>query len=100
MLIRQIRALAATRGTHDEAFLDEERLADLLDGARVLSHRSSDGVDAHRTPLELVDDGREDLVVHVVEAMFVHIEGLQADAGDVNGDGAVALVQCGVAHEV
>ena len=91
MLIRQISALATARRAHDEAFLDEERLTDLLDGAGVLAHRRGDGVDTHRAALELIDDGREDLVVHVVKAVLVHVEGLQADAGNVDGDGTVAL---------
>ena len=58
MLVSQIGALATTGRAHDEAFLDEEGLTDLFDGARVLAHRRSDGVHAHRTTLELVDDGR------------------------------------------
>ena len=57
VLVSQIRALATTGGAHDEAFLDEERLADLLDGARILAYRRCDGVDTHGAALELIDDG-------------------------------------------
>ena len=91
VLVSQIGTFAATGRAHNETFLDKERLANLLDGAGVLAYRRGDGVHADRAALELVDDGGENLVVHVVEAMLVHVEGLQADAGDVDGDGAVAL---------
>ena len=75
MLVSQIRALAATGCAHDEAFLNKERLADLFNSARVLAYRCGDGVHANGPTLELVDDGQEDLVVHIIEAVLIHIEG-------------------------
>ena len=66
MLVSQIRAFAATGRAHDEAFLDEEGLADLLDSARVLAHCRGDGIDTDWTTLELVDDSSENPIVHVV----------------------------------
>src|SRR5690606_29093744 len=42
----------ATGGTLQEAVLDQERLVDLLDRARVLRDRRGDGPDAHWTSIE------------------------------------------------
>ena len=88
MLISQIGAFAATGCAHDEAFLDEERLADLFNGAGVLTHRRGNGIHANWPTLELVDDGGENPIVHVVEAMLIHIERFQADFCDIQCDGA------------
>lgn len=74
MLVSQIGALATTRRAHNEAFLDKKRLADLFDSAWVLTHCCGYGVHANGATFELVNDGRENLVVHVVETVFVHIE--------------------------
>ena len=91
MLVRQIGALTTARRAHDEAFLYEERFTDFLDGAGILTHCRGDGVHTHRTTLELVNDGRKNLVVHVIKAVFIHIERFQTDAGDVDVYGAITL---------
>ena len=76
MLVSQIGALTATGRAHDEAFLDKEGLADFFDSAGVLAHCSCYGVHSHGTTFELVNDGGENPVVHIVEAVLVNIEGL------------------------
>ena len=91
VLVSQFGDFAAARGAHQVALLDEERFIDLFHGAGILAHRRGDGGEPDGTALELVDDGAEDAVVHLVEAVLVHIEGGEGDLGDGVVDGAVAL---------
>ena len=57
MLVGQIRNLTAARSTLQEALLYQERLIDILNGAGIFTQCSSNCADAHRTALELVNDG-------------------------------------------
>ena len=79
MLVRQIGTLATTWCAHDEAFLDEEWLADFLDGARVLAHCRGYGIHTYWAAFKLINNGRENLVIHVIKAMLVHIESFQTN---------------------
>ena len=98
VLIGQLGHLASPRSAFDEALLDEEGLVHLLDGAAVLSDGRGNRVDAHRPALELVDDGKQYLVVYLVQSITVDIECLQGIAGDVQVNPAVASHLGKVAH--
>src|SRR5437867_10558667 len=52
----------------DEADLQQVRLIDVLDRVGLLADGRREGADADRPSPELVDDGEEQLAVHLVEA--------------------------------
>ena len=82
---------AAARGALDEAFFDEVGLVDLLDGAGVFADGGGYGGEAHRTSAELVDDGRQYLIVNFIEAVAVDVEGFEGEACYLRVDVAVAF---------
>ena len=84
MFVGEVGGDASAWCAHEIALLDEERLADLLDGARFFADGCGDGVDAHRSALEFLDDSKQDAVVHVVEAVLVDVEGFQTYFCDRN----------------
>ncbi len=75
MLVGQFCHHTPSGGALDETLHDEEGLVDLLDGACILTNGGGNGGDAHRTALELVDDGEQDLVVDLVETILVDVQG-------------------------
>ena len=91
MFIRRGRCLTPTRRAHEKPFLDQIRLIHLLQGTRVFSDSRGDGRGAYRASIELVDERREDAVVHFVEPLAVHIQCIQCKLGDIRIDGPVAL---------
>ena len=98
MLVCQRRCLASARGTFDESFLDEVRLIDILDGAGIFTHSGSDSVESDRSATELIDDGREEFVIYLIEAESIDIQRLEGILGDVEVDSAVAFDLGKVAH--
>ena len=86
VLVRQVRHLAPTGRALDEALLDEERLVDFLYRARVLAQGGGDGGQAHGTALELVDDGGQQFVVYLVQAVAVDVQCLQGIGGNLRVD--------------
>ena len=98
MTISQFCHHTSSGGALDKALHDEEGLVHLLHGAGILAHGSGDGCDAHRTTLELVDDGQQDLIVDFIETVLVYIQGRQGNLGDLGVDLAVALHLCEVPH--
>ena len=98
MLVGQFGDLAASGCAAYEALLDEEWLVHFLDGAGVLAHRGGDGGDAYGAALELVDDGEQDFVVNLVEAVLVDVERFEGVAGNGHVDAARALDLRKVAH--
>src|SRR6476469_492617 len=91
VLVSGFGGFAAAGRALDVAFLDEEGLIHFFDGFAFLAASRGDGADAHRATLELVDDGGENALVHVVEAAGVHVESLQSKLRDFNGNSTVAF---------
>ena len=58
VFVGEVGGDASAWGAHEIAFLDEERLAHLFDGACFFADGCGDGVDAHRTTLEFLDDSQ------------------------------------------
>ena len=63
-----------------EAFLDQERLVDVLERAAVLADRGGDRLDAGGTALVVLDQRDQDLAVDLVEAELVDLEQSRARA--------------------
>ena len=91
MLIGKLGGHSASWRALDETLHDEERLVNLLYGAAILAYCRGNGAYAYRTSTELVDDGGENLVVYLVQAILVDIERLESHLGNIEGDGSVAL---------
>ena len=77
MVIGQFCDHTTTGRPLDEALHNEEGLIDLFDSTCILADGCGDSGDAHRTALELVDDGQQDLVVNLVQTVFVDVQGRQ-----------------------
>ncbi len=90
MYVGFFRDLTPPRGALDKAFLDQERLIDFLEGAGLLANGSGNSGDAHRAALEVFDDHLQDAVVHLIQPIFVHVKGFEAELGDFQVDRAIA----------
>ena len=82
MLVGKVGNFSSAGGTNDKSLLDQERFIDLFQRLGILGNGSGKGGDTHRTALELVNDSKEYLIVHFVQAMGIYIEGFQSKAGD------------------
>src|SRR5690606_22797008 len=71
--------------------LNKERFIDFLNSFCLFSHRRGDGSDTHRTTFEFLDDGCEDTIIHLVEAVLVDVEGIQRELSDSFVDDAITL---------
>ena len=91
MLVGKEGGFAATRGALDEAFLDEVRFIDILNGTCIFAHRCRNRIESDGTATELVDDGREQFVVDLIETEGVDIEGFEGVFGYLQVDRAVSL---------
>jgi len=90
VLVGEGGGFATAGGALDEAFLDEVRLVDILDGAGVFAEGGGDVGEAYGTSIELVDDGGEELVVDLVEAVLIDAEGFEGVFGNLDVDGVFA----------
>ena len=91
MLVRFRRGLPASWRPHQQPLLNQIGLVDLFQSACILSDGRRQGVRTHGPSLEFVDDGRQDSVVHVVQALLVHLEGVQGVGRDFRVDHPRAL---------
>lgn len=73
VVVGHLRGYSSTLGAHNEAFLDKERLIDLLERALILADGRSDRVGSHRPTLEGGDDRAEYLVVDGVQSPLVDL---------------------------
>ena len=80
----------APRRPHQHPELQQERLVDVLDGLGGFAHGHGQGAQAHGAAPETAAGGLQDGPVDLVEAELVHLEQLQAVAGGLMVDGAVA----------
>ena len=98
MLVGKRRCHSSSRRALDETLHDEERLVNLLYGAAILAYCRGNGAYAYRTATELVDDGGENLVVNLVQAILIDVERLERHLGNIVSDGSVALYLGEITH--
>ena len=98
MAVGEFRSFTATGGALDEALLDEVGFVNVLYRTGIFAHGRSDGIEAHGSAAELIDDGEQQLVINLVETEGVDIEGLQGILSDIEVDTAVTLDLGEVAH--
>ena len=82
MLVGKVGNFSSARGTNDKSLLDQERFIDLFQRLGILRYSSGKGGDTYRASLELVNDSKENLIVHFVQAVSIYIEGFEGKAGD------------------
>src|SRR5437868_4817226 len=92
------REQAPTRGTLDQALLDQERLDDLLDGVAWLRQRGGDCLYPHRSAAVIMRDGGEIAAVHGVETGSVDFKLQQRFVGDGAIDAPVPAHGRKIAH--
>ena len=98
MLVGKRRCHSASRRALDETLHDEERLVNLLYGAAILAYCRGNSAYAYRTATELVDDGGENLIINLIQAILVDIECLERHLGNIVSDGSVALYLGEITH--
>ena len=77
MLVSHVRHLPSARRALDEPFFNQERLIHLFHRSRIFPDGRGDGRDAYRSALELIDNGKQNLVVYLVQSVTVDIQCLQ-----------------------
>ena len=91
VLVGERGGFAATRGAFDEAFFDEVRFIDVLDGAGVFAHGGCNRIESDRSTTELIDDGQQEFVIDLIEAEGIDIECFEGVLGDLEVDLAVTF---------
>ena len=97
MLVSQFGHFTATRRTLQETFLYQERFIDFFHCARVFTESGRDGGQTHRTSVELIDNGRENLVVDFIQAITVDVQGFERISGYFDVDTTISFYLCKVA---
>src|SRR3990172_7918924 len=87
--VRRGRSHPPPRGPLEKSLLDEERLVHVLDRVPLLAHRRRDRFHADGAAVELLEDDPEDLPVHHVETLPVHLHLEERVVGDLLVDRAV-----------
>ena len=86
MLVGGFCRYAAAGGAVDEAELDEVGLVDVLDGLFFFANGDREGLEADGAFLEFDDEGLQDAVVHLVEAVIVDAEHFESGGGNFVSD--------------
>ena len=68
MIEGQLRGLAATAGSFEEAGLNQIRFMDIFEGAAVFLHCSCQRLYPDWSSSEFVDDGQKNLTIHFIKS--------------------------------
>src|SRR5690554_1716445 len=98
MSISCIGHLTAAWGTHNKTFLDQKRLVDFLYGFRAFGNCGGYGSNSHWATLEFFDYCSKDSVVHFIQSVGVHIEGLKTEFCNFDIDLPIAFNLCKIAN--
>src|SRR5579875_1389501 len=77
MLVGEARSDATTGCAGDEAELQQVGFVDILDGLWVFAGTGSQRFQTDGTATELLDDGKQQIAVGLVEAQFVDFQSVQ-----------------------
>ena len=91
MTVGELCHHTATWRTLDETLHNQEWLIDLLYSTGIFTDGCGDGSDSYRTTTELVDDGKQDLIVDFIETILVDIQGSQGNLGNLCVNLAIAF---------
>ena len=74
MFVSQLRYFTTAGSALQETFLYQERFIYLFNSACIFSQSRSNGCQAYRTTLELIDNRTKYLIVYLIQTVFVNIQ--------------------------
>ena len=89
---------AAAGGAHHETLLDQKGFDHVFDRAALLAQRSGEAFDTNRAAVELFDDRQQELAIHHIETLWIHIEHVQCGLCDLVGDSSACADLRVIAH--
>ena len=98
MLVCQFGNHSSTRSALYESLHYQEWLIYLLNSAGVFAYGCCYGGYSHRAALELIDDGKQNLIIDFIETILVDVQCRQGYLCNLSVNHAVALHLCKVAH--
>src|SRR5213596_1746749 len=98
VLERKARGNATAGSPLQITGLDQVRFVHVLHGLAFFAYGRGQGVHAHRSSSEFLDDGEQQLAIHLVKARRVHADPGQSRVGDFPGHAPVEFDLCVVAH--
>ena len=81
MLISQFGDFTTTRCTLQETFLNQERFIHFLHCTWVFTESRRNGSQTYRTSVELIDNGRKNLVIDFIQSISVDVQGFKRITG-------------------
>src|SRR5689334_18021076 len=96
MLVSLFSRLPASRCALEVTFLNEKGFIDLFDSFGFFADCGCNGRDPDWPATELLDDGAENTVVHVIKPVLVHIQCTQSHLCDSPGDCSITFDLCEV----
>ena len=91
MRIGRSGGLTPARRPHQQPFLDQIRLVDLFQRTGILTDGRGNGRCPDGASIELVDQRREDAVVHLVQPLAINIQSVQGKLRNLLINGSVTL---------
>ena len=91
---------ASARRPREESFLQEIRLADILERNALFADAGGEGIQADRAAFVLLHDGQELVTVKFVESGFVDFQTIKGVARDLCIDDALSFYLSKIAHAV
>jgi len=88
MFVSQLRYFTTARSALQETFLYQERFIYLFNSACIFSQSRSNGCQAYRTTLELIDNRTKYLIVYLIQTVFVNIQRFERKISDLRIDAA------------
>jgi len=98
MIEGQLRGLAATTGSFEEAGLNQIGLMDIFEGALVFLDRGRQGFHPDRSSSKLVDDGQKNLTIHLIKPRRIDTQPRERVLGYSLGNSSLRLDLGIVAH--
>src|SRR2546422_4768885 len=98
MIEGQLRGLAATAGSFEEAGLNQIGLMDIFEGALVFLDRRRQGFHPDRSSSKLVDDGQKNLTIHLIKPRRIDTQPRERVLGYSLGNSSLRLDLGIVAH--
>src|SRR3989338_77037 len=98
MFIGFFGSFSAAWSSHQKSFLNQERFVHFFQRARIFTNCRSNGSQSNRAAVEFFDDDFQHAVVHLIQAIFIHIQCIQSVLCNCNIDGSVAFDLCKITH--
>ena len=74
----KFRCHSSARSAVDKSGFDQERLVDIFDGSGIFSNRCCQGIESHRTALELFHNGGKKQPVSLIQSVTVYFQQIES----------------------